>query len=67
MKIKQNVGDLDKKVRIILGVITVFLATQVADWPRWVLLAVGLILIATGLIGFCGLYSLFEINTCRKK
>ncbi|GAB4218700.1 MAG: hypothetical protein Fur009_0910 [Candidatus Microgenomates bacterium] len=67
MQIKPNVGKIDQKIRVILGVITVFLATQVADWPRWLLLGVGIVLIATGLFRFCGLYTLFGVNTCERK
>lgn len=67
MKIKPNVGSLDQKIRVILGVITVFLATQVADWPRWLLLGIGVLLITTGLFKFCGLYTLFGVNTYERK
>jgi predicted phage tail protein len=67
MKIQKNVGETDKKIRIILGVISVFLATQVSAWPRWVLLILGVSLILTGLFQFCGLYTLFGVNTGEKK
>jgi hypothetical protein len=67
MKFQKNVGETDKKIRISLGVVSVFLATQVAAWPRWVLLILGVVLILTGLFQFCGLYTLFGINTCQKK
>ncbi len=61
-----NVGKLDQKIRIGFGVVTVFLATQVVDWPRWALLFIGVMLIATGLFQFCGLYKIFGVNTCEK-
>jgi hypothetical protein len=67
MKIQKNVGESDKKIRIALGVISVFLATQVGDWPRWVLLLIGIVLILTGLFQFCGLYAIFGVNTCERK
>jgi hypothetical protein len=67
MKIQKNVGETDKKIRIGLGVLSVFLATQVGDWLRWVLLILGVVLILTGLFQFCGLYTLFGINTCKRK
>jgi hypothetical protein len=67
MKLQKNVGESDKKIRIALGVISVFLATQVGDWPRWVLLILGLVLILTGLFQFCGLYAIFGVNTGERK
>jgi hypothetical protein len=67
MKLQKNVGESDKKIRIPLGVISVFLATQVGDWPRWVLLILGVVLILTGFFQFCGLYAIFGVNTCERK
>jgi len=67
MKLQKNVGETDKKIRITLGVIAVFLATQIPEWPRWVLLIMGVVLIFTGLFQFCGLYTLFGVNTCKTK
>jgi len=64
---EKNVGETDKKIRIILGVISIFLATQIGAWPRWVLLILGVALILTGLFQFCCLYTLFGINTCERK
>jgi len=67
MKIQKNVGETDKKIRIGLGVVFVFLATQIGAWPRWVILILGIALILTGLFQFCSLYTLFGINTCERK
>jgi len=67
MKLQKNVGETDKKIRIGLGVVFVFLAIQIPEWPRWVLLLIGIVLILTGLLQFCGLYTIFGINTCGRK
>jgi len=67
MKLQKNIGETDKKIRIALGVIAVFLATQIPEWPRWALLILGVVLIFTGLFQFCGLYILFGINTCERR
>jgi hypothetical protein len=67
MKLQKNVGETDKKIRIILGLVSVFLATQIGAWPRSVLLILGVALILTGLFQFCGLYNLFGVNTCERK
>jgi uncharacterized membrane protein HdeD (DUF308 family) len=57
---KNNVGKLDRIIRVILGILlvgNVFIGLQtVIGW-------VGLILIITGLFGICPLYSLIGINT----
>lgn len=57
---KSNVGKLDRVIRSILGIIlvgNVFVGLQtVVGW-------IGLILIVTGLLGTCPVYSLIGINT----
>jgi len=57
---KNNVGKVDRIIRIILGILlvgNVFVGIQtVIGW-------VGLILIVTGLFGTCPLYSIIGINT----
>lgn len=57
---KYNVGKTDRIVRVILGVLligNVFFALQhPIGW-------IGVILLITGLVGICPLYSLFDINT----
>lgn len=57
---KNNVGKVDRIIRIILGIVlvgNVFVGIQtVIGW-------VGLILIVTGIFGTCPLYSITGINT----
>jgi len=57
---KQNVGKVDRIIRVIVGALlvgNVFVGLQtVVGW-------VGLILIVTGLFGTCPVYSLLGINT----
>ncbi|MCB1859039.1 MAG: DUF2892 domain-containing protein [Gammaproteobacteria bacterium] len=57
---KNNVGKVDRIVRVILGVLligNVFYALQ--NPIGWV----GVILLVTGIFGICPLYSLLGINT----
>ncbi|HRK24686.1 MAG TPA: DUF2892 domain-containing protein [Beijerinckiaceae bacterium] len=57
----QNVGGIDRALRIIIGLVLlslVFVGPQTA-WG-WV----GIVPLATGLIGWCPPYSLFGFNTC---
>lgn len=60
---KKNVGKVDKIIRFVLGALF-FVAAYLWSW--WLLIP-AVIAIATGFLGFCGLYSLFGINTCKLK
>ncbi len=57
-----NEGTLDRTIRIILGVALVSLVF-VGPKSFWGL--VGVVPLATGLIGFCPLYRLVGLDTCR--
>lgn len=57
---KANMGTADRTIRIIVGLAIGVLGIVFHSW--WGL--VGLLPIATGTIGYCGLYSLLGINTC---
>jgi hypothetical protein len=61
---KTNVGGIDRLLRITLGVILVALAATgtVGIWG-WL----GLVPLATGLLGWCPPYTLLGINTCKNK
>lgn len=58
----RNEGSIDRTLRILLGlalIAMVFIGPQ-TPWG-WV----GLVPLLTGLVGFCPLYRLVGINTCR--
>jgi hypothetical protein len=61
---KSNVGGIDRVVRIVAGVVLIGLAAtgNVGVWG-WL----GLVPLATGLIGWCPPYTLLGINTCSVK
>lgn len=60
---KTNVGDIDRILRIALGLILVLLAVE-NDWMwAWI----GLIPLATGGMATCPLYSMLGMNTCKVK
>jgi hypothetical protein len=61
---KTNVGGIDRLLRITLGVVLIAWALF-ANGPVWAWL--GVLPLATGLIRFCGAYSLLGINTCKIK
>ena len=63
---KKNVGNVDRWVRIVLGVVLLTLIVFIqSDW-RWLGL-IGLVPLITELTNFCPLYTLFGINTNHKK
>ncbi|MEQ3691493.1 MAG: DUF2892 domain-containing protein [Flavobacterium sp.] len=66
---KKNVGNGDRFLRIILGIIGVILALSGSFEGnlKWSLLGIGLILIVTSSMQFCPLYAIFRINTCKVK
>lgn len=61
---KTNEGTIDRALRVTAGVVLVGLAATgtVGVWG-WI----GLVPIATGLIGWCPAYTLLGINTCSVK
>ena len=61
---KQNVGGIDKILRIIVG-IALIAATVLGYLPIWGY--IGVVPLVTGLIGFCPLYPLFGLSTCKKE
>lgn len=61
---KTNVGGIDKIARILAGIVLVGLAATgtVGIWG-WI----GIVPLATGLMGWCPAYSLIGLNTCPLK
>ena len=61
---KVNEGTLDRVVRVLLGIVLISLV-YVGPKTSWGW--IGILPLATGIFGFCGLYSLLGINTCPMK
>lgn len=61
---KQNVGGIDRILRIVAGLVLIGLAATgtVGVWG-WI----GVVPLATGLVGWCPPYALFGWNTCSVK
>lgn len=61
---KTNEGTMDRALRIGAGILLIALAATgtVGAWG-WI----GVVPLATGLLGHCPAYSLFGINTCARK
>lgn len=60
----KNVGTLDRTLRIVAGLalIGLTLTGTIGAWG-WL----GLVLLATGTIGYCPVYPLLGLNTCPMK
>ncbi len=59
--LSKNEGRIDRLVRIVIGLAVLSLVVVGPKTP-WGLL--GLIPLATGIVGSCPAYSIFGINTC---
>jgi hypothetical protein len=64
---KTNVGTTDRVLRVLVGLALLlgFVLNSGADW-RWLYL-IGVVPLATGLVGSCPVYSLLGISTCQMK
>jgi hypothetical protein len=63
----QNESSVDRGVRIILGLVALWIGSSILKNDIWgiVVDVISLILLITGMIGFCPLYKLFRIDTTK--
>lgn len=66
---KKNVGNGDRFLRVIVGVIAIILGLsgKLDGNLKWVALGVGAIMVITSFVQFCPLYTILGINTCKVK
>jgi hypothetical protein len=64
---KTNEGTIDRALRIIAGVVllALFFLYPDASWRYFTL--IGIVPLATGLLGSCPVYSLLGVSTCPMK
>lgn len=61
---KPNVGGIDRVLRIVVGLVLLGLAVSgTIGWWGYL----GLLLLGTGLLGWCPPYAMFGWNTCATK
>lgn len=62
----KNIGSIDKIIRFIVGIVLLSLLFFVnGNLKYWGL--IGIIPILTAILGYCPLYSILGIKTCRTK
>ena len=60
----KNVGGIDKIIRIVLG-LALLTATLMGALPVWGW--IGIVPLATGLMGWCPPYAILGFSTCKTK
>ncbi len=61
---EKNVGNLDKILRIVIGLVLISLVFVGPQTPwGWI----GIVPLATALVGWCPLYRIIGVSTCKKK
>jgi len=64
---KSNMGNADRVLRVIVGIVLVVVGFAVLNGTVGIVVGViGLIPLATGLIGWCPLYTLFNLKTKKQ-
>ena len=58
---KTNVGKIDRIIRIIIGIGLL----SMGGCANWIPFIVGLIILFTGIFGYCGIYALLKTSTCK--
>ena len=62
---KKNEGNIDRILRVVVGLALVIAYFTSATASPWLL--VGIIPLATGLLGSCPIYSILGVSTCPMK
>ena len=60
---KCNIGKTDRIIRALIGLIVIAVGVYLKSW--WG--AIGLVPLFTAAIGWCGLYTLFGMSTCKAR
>ncbi|WP_425070892.1 YgaP family membrane protein [Sagittula sp. S175] len=64
----KNMGQADRIIRAILGVVLLIVAfTAVTGTLAWIAGIIGVVMLGTAAMGFCPPYALLGIKTCKMK
>ncbi len=66
---KKNMGSADRAIRLVIAAIiaVLFFSGAITGTVATVLAIIGLVFVLTSLMGFCPLYALFGMSTCKTK
>lgn len=64
-----NEAGWDRAVRIVLGVVMLYLgwAGVVGGTLGWILKIAGFLPLVTGVVGWCALYEILGVSTCARR
>lgn len=62
---KRNESNLDRGIRAALALVFGGLGLAADGWLKWVLLAAAAVMAVTAATGFCLLYVLLGVDTCK--
>lgn len=64
---KKNIGNTDKLVRLVIALVisVLYFANIITGTLAVVLGVVAVVLVATALLNFCGLYAVMGFSTCK--
>jgi hypothetical protein len=60
---KQNVGSVDRYLRISIGIVLIILGVMTRMWWLYIIAAIAIL---TGIFGYCGIYQVFGASTAKK-
>jgi len=58
---KKNVGTVDRVIRLIMGLAIILAGLLFQNWFG----VLGLVFVGTAIAGYCPLYAVFGVRTCR--
>ena len=65
---KINEGTTDRVIRVFIGSLSLVTGFfWLAGTAQIIAYVIGAIALTTGLVGFCGLYAIFGVSTCKIK
>jgi len=65
-KVSQNLSSIDRVLRVIIGVAFIYIALSfLIGLIQFIFIIIGLGLLINAITGFCGIYYLLGISTCR--
>ena len=62
---EKNVGTTDKVIRLIVAIILLAGGISLKGLAGTIAIMLGIVLLFTVVTGFCGLYKIFGITTCK--